>query len=223
VDGHLHVHPLRHVQATVDGRRRGAPVLVQLQAHGPGADLLLQGLGQAGVALAQEAQVHRQPLCRLEHAPDVPGSRCTGGGVGPGRRPRAPAQHGGDPGHQGLLHLLGADEVDMGVDGTGGEDLPLPGDGLGARPHQDVHAGLGVRIAGLADAADPPVLDAHVGLDDAPVVQDQGIGDDDVHHLDGRALALAHTVTDDLAAAELDLVTVVGAVLLDLDEELRVT
>ena len=31
-------------------------------------------------------------------------------------------------------------------------------------------------VAGLADADDAPALDADVGLDDSPVVQDQGLG-----------------------------------------------
>ena len=54
---------------------------------------------------------------------------------------------------------------------------------------------------------DPAVADADVGLDDAPVVEDDGAGDDEV----GRALGaggagLAHRLADDLAAAEHGLV-----------------
>jgi len=58
VDGDLRVGLVRHVQAVADGRGRGAPVFVQLEANGPGVDLLVQRIGQAGVALAEEAQVH---------------------------------------------------------------------------------------------------------------------------------------------------------------------
>ncbi len=39
---HLHVEPVGHRQRAVDRRRRGAPVLVQLQAGGTGADHLLE-------------------------------------------------------------------------------------------------------------------------------------------------------------------------------------
>ena len=67
-------------------------------------------------------------------------------------------------------------------------------------------------IAGFADADDPAVLDADVGFDDAPVVQDQGVRDHDVDAVRGIALALAHAVADHLAAAELDLVAVDGVV-----------
>ena len=63
-----------HAQAAVDRRRRGAPVLVQLQAHARRRAICsTSGLGQAGVALAEEAEVHRQRVGRLQHAGDVPG------------------------------------------------------------------------------------------------------------------------------------------------------
>jgi hypothetical protein len=106
--------------------------------------------------------------------------------------------------------------------GTGGEDLALAGDDLGPRSDEDVDPRLGIRVAGLADPDDAAVLDPDIGLDDPPMIQNQGIGDDQVDHLVGLALALAHAVADDLAAAELHLVAVVGTVLLDLDEELGV-
>ena len=195
---------------------------MQLEPHGAGAHLLFQGLCEAGVALAEEAQVHGQGVGGLQHTVDVPGPRGAGGGIGAGGGAGAAAEHGGDPGHQGLFHLLGADEMDVGVDGAGGDDAPLAGDGLGARANDDVHPGLHVRVAGLADPGDAPVLDADVGLDDAPVVQDQGVGDDQIGHVGAAALALAHAVADHLAAAELDLVPVDGTVRLDLDPELRV-
>ena len=65
VDGHLDVMGLCDSEAVVDGRRRGAPVLVQLEPHGSGIHLLVQGVGQAGVPLAQEAQVHGEGFRRL--------------------------------------------------------------------------------------------------------------------------------------------------------------
>ncbi len=39
VDAHLHIHPIGHGQAGIDGGGRGAPVFVQLQAAGTGAHL----------------------------------------------------------------------------------------------------------------------------------------------------------------------------------------
>ena len=51
-------------------------------------------------------------------------------------------------------------------------------------PMTMVDAGLRVRVAGLADGGDAAVLQADIGLDDAPVVEDQRVGDDGV---DGAA------------------------------------
>ena len=87
----------------------------------------------------------------------------------------------------------------------------------------DGDAGLDVGIAGLADGRDEPVLQADVGFDDPPMVEDDRVGDDGV---DGaaraRRLRLAHAVADHLAAAELHLLAVSGEILLDLDDELGV-
>jgi len=85
------------------------------------------------------------------------------------------------------------------------------------------HAGLDVGIAGLADGADHAFLIATIGLDDAPVVNNERIGDDGV----GCALLvgdlrLTHAVADHLAAAEFYFLAVGGEILLDLDDEISV-
>ena len=91
--------------------------------------------------------------------------------------------------------------------------LPSPAIDLGARADDDVDAGLDVGIAGLADGRDAAVLEADIGLHDAPMVEDQRVGDDGVDGaLGARDLALAHAVADDLAAAELHLLAVGGEV-----------
>ena len=98
----------------------------------------------------------------------------------PAAGPGAAAEHRGDARHQRLLDLLRADEMDVRVEAAGGEDLALAGDHLGAGADDDVDAGLDVGIAGLADGGDAAVLEADVGLDDAPVIEDQRVGDDGV-------------------------------------------
>jgi len=124
---------------------------------------------------------------------------------------------------QRLLANLRTDEVDVRVDPARGEDPPFAGDRLGAGADHDVHTRLDVRVAGLADADDPPVLDPDIGLHHTPMVEDHGVGDDRV---DGTfappALALPHAVADHLAAAELDLLARDRVVALDLDPELGV-
>ena len=106
---------------------------MQLQSHDAGAYLLLERLGQAGVALAEQAEVHRQLIERLIHARDVPGAGRAGGGAGAGRGAGAAADHGGDAAHERILDLLRADEMDVRIDGAGGHDQSFAGDDLGGR------------------------------------------------------------------------------------------
>jgi len=190
----------------------GAPVFVQLQANRTRGDLFAQRAGQAGVALAQKAQVHRQGVRRLQHALDVPGAGRAGGGKSARGRTRAAAHHGGDAAGQRFFDLLRADEVDVAVHAARGDDAALAGDDFGARADDDVHARLHVGVAGLAYGRDAPAAQANVGLDDAPVVEDQCVGQHRVHGAAGlgaaaravaRALALRHAVAYGLAAAEL--------------------
>ncbi len=96
VDRHLHIEAVGDGQAGVDRLRRRAPVFMQLHAAGAGTDLFLQRAGQRGVPLAEEAEIHRQGLGRLQHARDVPGAGRAGGGERPMRGAGATAEHGGD-------------------------------------------------------------------------------------------------------------------------------
>src|SRR3569833_2295190 len=82
--------------------------------------------------------------------------------------------------------------------------------------------GVQVGITRLADGFDTAVLDADVGLHDAPEIEDQRIGDDGVDDIMRRALTLAHAVEDHLAAAEFHLFAVHGVITLDLDPQRRV-
>jgi len=220
VDHHLHVVIVGNRQAAVDGCRRRPPVLMQFQRAGAGFHLLDQRRRLRGVALAGKAQIHREIVGRLDHPRDVPGAGRAGGGERAGRRSGAAAEHGSDARHQRLFDLLRGDEMDMGVETAGGEDLSFARDDLGARADDDVHVGLNVRIARLADGVDETVLDCDVGFDDAPMVDDDGVGDDGVDGAFGaRHLTLPHSVADHLAAAELHLLAVCGEILLDLDEQ----
>ena len=214
VDGHLRVGGFGHIQAVADGSGRGAPVFVELEANGACVDLLVQRIGQAGVALAQKAQVHGKGIGRLQHALQVEGAGRAGGGQRAGGGAGATAQHGGDAAGQGFFDLLRADEVDVAVDAAGGDDMALAADDLGTGADDDVHAGLHVGVARFADGRDAPGPQANVGLEDAGVVDDQGIGQHGVHRAATAgacsspgvgALALRHAVADGLAAAKLHL------------------
>ena len=113
--------------------------------------------------------------------------------------------------------------MDVGVDTARGDDAALAGDDLSAGADRDRHIGLGVRIAGLADRPDTAGRDRDVGLDDAPVVDDQRVGDDGIRGAVGIGqLALTHAVADGLAAAELDLLAIDRVVPFDFDEQLGI-
>ncbi len=226
MDGELGAALLADVQAGVDDGGGRAPVLVDLEADGTRAQLVAHRVVRHRVALAEQPDVDGGRLQRLEHPGQVPGAGGDGGGLAALGGAGAAADEGGDAGGEGLVHGLRADEVDVGVDGSGGEDLAVAGDdlGLGADDEVGVDAVHGVGVAGLADAGDPAVAQADVGLDDAPVVEDDGAGD---HGVGGALRAggagLPHRLADDLAAAEDRFVAGVpgaaGAVLLDLHDE----
>ena len=112
--------------------------------------------------------------------------------------------------------------MDVRIDATCGDDHAFAGDDLGGCADDDIHRGLDVRIAGLAELCDPAALYGDVAFHDTPPVDDQRIGDHRVGAVLRRTLALAHAVADHLAAAELDFLPVDRQVALDLDDQIRI-
>ena len=223
VDHHLHVVFVGDPQAAVDRRGRRAPVLMQLERTGTGLDHFFQRRRARGIALAGKSEIDRKRVRRLDHARKMKRPGRASGGVGAGGRSGAAAEHRGDAGHQRLIHLLRTNEMDVRVEAAGGEDLALAGDHLGAGADDNGDAGLDVRIAGFADRRDAAVLEADVGFDNAPVVEDQRVGDDGVDRTLGVGnLRLAHAVADHLAAAKFHFLAVDGEILLHLDDQIGV-
>ena len=118
-------------------------------------------------------------------------------------------------------------EMDMDVDRPGGGDQALAVAHRGRRADDQVgiDAVHDRRVAGLAEADDPAVLDAEVALDDA----EHRIDDDDVadQHVERAVRALhaggqPHAVAQRLAAAVQAFVAGDGVVVLDLGPELGV-
>ena len=167
-------------EAAVDGGGRGAPVLVQLEAQAPARTISSSASGRLALPLPENTRFIGTDSVACSIRIEVPRPRRAGRGQRPVRRPGAAAEHGRDARVQRVLDLLRADEVDVRVHRAGGQDAPLAGDRLGPGPDDDVHAGLGVRVAGLADLVDAPVAQADVGLVDAGPVDDQRVGDDGV-------------------------------------------
>src|SRR5258708_20272761 len=86
--------------------------------------------------------------------------------------------------------------MDMRVDAAGGQDHAFASDDLSAGTdlEQRIDTVHDVAVAGLANRADEPVLDAHVGFDHAPVVKHHDVGNDDVRCIAGHALT--HAIAD---------------------------
>ena len=112
---------------------------------------------------------------------DVPFPGSAGRRVGPVRRSGAAANEGGDTARDGMLDLLGTNEMDVSIDPAGGDDASLACDDLGGGADGHGDAILNERVARMTDADDAPRLDADVRLDDSLCgVEDERVGDDEV-------------------------------------------
>ena len=115
--------------------------------------------------------------------------------------------------------------MNVSVDGAGGQNLSFSGDDL--RPGPDGQAAgnaiLNVGIARLADGADLSVTNTDIRLDNAPMVDDDRVGDNEVRgSLGSGALGLTLTVPNHFASAEHHLFPVGGVVSLDLGNQIRI-
>ena len=225
----LHAGVVADPQAGVDRGGSGAPVLVQLESRRAGrAAAPTAPPRETVLPLPSNSDIDRPVVGGLEHPREVPRARRDGRRLRALGRAGAAADDRGDARAERLVRAsCGQMKCTWQSTAPAVRILPLPGEDLGRRAdHQiGVDAVHRVGVAGLADADDAPVADADVGLDDAPVVEDDRAGDDEV----GRALGpgragLAHRLADDLAAAEHDLVA--GRAQrdrpLDLDEQVGV-
>ena len=154
---------------------------------------------------------------------DVPGARRTGGRRRANRRAGTTAQHGGGTIHHRIFRLLRTDEVDVAVDSARCHNHILACDNFcgGADAHRDI--GLNIRVSRCADCGNLAALQPDIGLDDPPVVHNDCVGDNRIHHIGVVALRLTHAVTDRLAAAELHFFTIRGEIFLDFDKKFRIS
>jgi hypothetical protein len=65
MDGHLNIVLVGDAQAAINGGGRGAPVFVQLQAHGAAEDLFRQTGGQAVLPLPVKPKLSGRSVGRL--------------------------------------------------------------------------------------------------------------------------------------------------------------
>src|SRR5215831_9064564 len=79
-------------------------------------------------------------------------------------RPSPATDHRGDARGERLPDQLWADEVDMTVNSTGGQDLALASNNLRAGTNDNIHTGLNVGVARLSDARDSSVPNPDIGF-----------------------------------------------------------
>ena len=176
----------------------------------PASTCSRSGSRQAGVALAEEAEVHRERLGRLQHAvrcATAPACRWSRWCRWPG--PVPPPIIVVTPRHQRLLDLLRADEMDVRVDAAGGDDHALAGDDLGAGADRRCRRRAGCRDCRpcRCRAMRPSLMPmSALTMPQWSTISALVITVSATSRRD--ALALAHAVADHLAAAELHLLAV---------------
>ncbi len=115
--------------------------------------------------------------------------------------------------------------MNMAVDAAGGDNHVFARDDFGGRADDQlrIDAVHRVGISRLAHLDDAAVADADVAFDDAPVVDDDGVGDDQIENagaLSRRDMRLFCPMPSRItfAAAEGNFVAVDGKVFFDFDE-----
>jgi len=89
-------------------------------------------------------------------------------------------------------------------------------------PAVTIFPSAAITSVGFAHGEDPPVLDADIGLHDPPVIDDQRVGENQIHAGVSGHLPLAHAVADHLPAAEFDFFAVDREIVLHFDPQLAI-
>ena len=195
-----------------------------LRPQAPASICSISAVGRRRVALAERSR----GSSGRPRPPAACGARCQGAGragrgVGAGRRAGAAAEHRGDAAVERLLDLLRADEVDVASMPPAVTILPSPA--ITSVPGPITMSTPGW-VSGLPALPMPAMRPSRMPMSALTMPQWSRISAlvmtvSTAPSARGR-LRLAHAVADHLAAAELDLLAVDGAVVLDLDEQLGV-
>src|SRR5262249_26088613 len=118
----------------------------------------------------------------LEHSLNIPLTRCARRRAGSVCGAGSAADHGRDAAVERFPGLLRTYEVDVRVDSARRQDAMLAGNDFGRRANLQPgrYTVLDIRVAGFADRADTPITYPHVRLDDAPVVENDRVRDDEI-------------------------------------------
>src|SRR5271165_4134423 len=112
----------------------------------------------------------------------------------------------------------------MRIDGAGRDDFAFARDYFSGSADDKVrvHGILRAGIAGFSDFDDAAIADSDVGFDDAPVIDNEGVRDDQIKRavlrFADRSGALPHAVANYFASAESDFVAIDGVIALYFDD-----
>ena len=95
---------------------------MEFETDRPSVNLFFEGLGLAAVAFAEEAEIHGECVGGLQHSIHVPGSGSAGGRIGSRGRSSSAADHSGNARGNRGFDLLGADEMNVGINSACGDD-----------------------------------------------------------------------------------------------------
>ena len=118
--------------------------------------------------------------------------------------------------------------MDVAIDGSRSNDQVFSRNHFRRRAHEQlrIHPLHGVGIAGFADLDDAAIAHPNIPFDDAPVVNDECVGNHQVERarlrFAKRPGTLPHAVANGLAAAEGNFVAVDGEVPLHLQHQIRI-
>ena len=159
---------------------------------------------QSGISFAQETQVHGECISGLQHALNVVRARRASGSEGASCRPGASTQHGGNSAGQSFFYLLRCYKVNVRINATCSDDHAFAADDLCAGANDDIDTRLRVGVTCFANGGNAIAFEANVGLHNAPVVNNQGIGEHAIHGaFCVGALRLRHAIANGFAATEL--------------------
>ena len=131
---------------------------------------------------AQETDVDGKVFRRPDHVGDVVGTSGNRGGVrGIDRAGSATDQRSGAVVERSF-YLFWGDEVHVGINRTGGDDLAFAANNLGAHADHDVDIVHDVWVTGVADLQNLAVFDCNICGKNAGVVDDRSVGDHQVWH-----------------------------------------
>ena len=93
---------------------------------------------------------------------------------------------------------------------------------FGTRANDDIDIRLGIRVTSFSDSSDTAIFQTDIGFHDTPPVDNDGIGNDGIHHGVITTLTLTHTITNHLATTEHDFFTIMRVVFFYLDPQLSI-